>query len=181
MKRRTRKDLSSRNLARTLAAYPAAVAGKGAAGSTSRLDIFTRATITGLFFLKRGLKAFWPEKREREKVTPRCDHDLKRILMPRGNTSRFLSPSLTSSCARCSFARLKRRLISNQKAAHCNNKFRRATKIDRALSLSLSRHRSFAVHCLVEFFEDSIIGSQSNRISSGNLDAPYNCNYTSHG
>lgn len=59
------------------------------AGSTSRVDIFTPTTITGLSFLKRGLKAFWPEG---EKVRLRRDRDLKRILMRLGNAFSFLLP-----------------------------------------------------------------------------------------
>lgn len=85
MKRRTR---------RTYPAEPgqeprglSCAADRKRASSTSRLDIFTRTTITGLSFLKRSLKAFWPEG---EKVILRCDRDLKRILMWLGNASGFL-------------------------------------------------------------------------------------------
>jgi len=85
MKRRTRRTYpaepsqESRGLS--------CVADRKRAGSTSRLDIFTRTTITGLSFLKRSLKAFRPEE---EKVTLQCDRDLKRILIRYGNVFRFL-------------------------------------------------------------------------------------------
>jgi len=85
MKRRTRRTYpaepsqESRGLS--------SVADRKRAGSTSRLDIFTRTTITGLSFLKRSLKAFRPKE---EKVTLQCDRDLKRILIRYGNALRFL-------------------------------------------------------------------------------------------